>query len=132
MNGYKTNILLYDGYCNLCNGMADFAARRDRKQIIRFVSLHSASGQEWLKKCNIPVDDYRSMVYIKEGKCYFIRSTAVLHILRDLGGLWQLGYYFIFLPVSWRDAVYNFVARTRYLIFGKSIKCMVNHADTPS
>ena len=64
------------------------------------------------------------MVYIKENK-YYTRSSAVLNILKDLGGGWSLFYGFIIVPEFIRDFFYNVIARIRYRIFGKKVSCLI-------
>jgi predicted DCC family thiol-disulfide oxidoreductase YuxK len=124
MHPDKTKILLFDGACNLCSGIMQFIRKRDPERIFRLVPLQSESGQAWLKKFDLPVNDFKSLVYIKDGKRYLLRSTAVLHVLKDLGGIWKLAYGFIILPESWRDIIYNLIAKTRYILFGKGINCI--------
>ncbi|HRP80741.1 MAG TPA: DCC1-like thiol-disulfide oxidoreductase family protein, partial [Flavobacteriales bacterium] len=35
------HLLLFDGVCNLCNGLVQFIARRDRRNRFRFIPLQS-------------------------------------------------------------------------------------------
>jgi predicted DCC family thiol-disulfide oxidoreductase YuxK len=49
-----------------------------------------------------------------------VRSDAFLHILRRLGGWWKiLAALVSVVPRPVRDAVYDFVARVRFRIFGR-------------
>jgi predicted DCC family thiol-disulfide oxidoreductase YuxK len=57
-------------------------------------------------------------VYIKNGRTS-LRSSAVLHILKDLGGTWQILYVFIIVPPFIRDFFYRLIAHNRYRLFGK-------------
>ena len=77
-----------------------------------------------LRKLNLSTHHFDTFVYIR-GDQYFVRSAAVLNVIREFGGLWKLGYVFIIIPRFLRDAVYNLVARTRYRIFGRRETCMV-------
>lgn len=46
------------------------------------------------------------------------RSAAVLHILKQLGGIWKcLGMAGSIVPSSLRDVVYKIIARVRHRIF---------------
>jgi len=117
-------VLLYDGICHLCNGLVRFVIRWDRKKTIRFASLQSDRGQSFLKDREMPTDDFDTLVYIKEGK-YYVRSTAVLEVLKDMGGFWRVVYILIILPICLRDPVYRLVARLRYRLFGKSDQCTI-------
>jgi predicted DCC family thiol-disulfide oxidoreductase YuxK len=117
-------ILLFDGVCNLCNHTVQFVIKRDTKAKFRFASLQSVSGQNLLKKFGLPLDDFDSFVLIKGDK-YYLRSTAGLHVLKELGGIWKFFYALIIFPRPLRDFVYNLVARTRYKTFGKSDSCII-------
>jgi len=118
------SILLFDGVCNLCNSTVQFVIKRDKKAKIRFTSLQSEKGQVILKKFNLPTEDFNTAVYVRGDKCY-LKSSAVLYILRDLGGFWQIFFVFIIFPKFLRDAIYAFTARNRYRWFGRQESCML-------
>lgn len=124
----ENHILLFDGVCNLCNGIVLFTIKRDPKAKFKFASLQSKIGQSLLKKFGLPTDDFHSFVYINGDKC-FLRSSAGLHVLKELGGFWKLSYGFIIIPKVIRDFIYNIIAKTRYKIFGKRDNCMIPTAD---
>ena len=124
MTKNEKNIVLFDGVCNLCNRLIRFIIKRDPKAIFRFAALQSKAGQEILIQMKLPKNDMDSVVYINEGE-YFFRSSAILHILHDLGGVWKLFYVLIVIPSFCRDFIYSIVARTRYKVFGKKETCMV-------
>ncbi len=117
-------ILLFDGVCNLCNGTVQFLIKRDREGKFKFASLQSDVAKELLKAYGLSPDAFDSFVYLKNGRSYQ-RSTAALHVLKDLGGLWKLFYGFIILPAPFRDLVYNLIARNRYRVFGRRDSCMI-------
>jgi len=116
-------ILLFDGYCNLCSRLVNFIIKRDKKAKFLFVSLQSATGQSLLKKFGLPGDDFDSVVYIRGDK-YYLKSSAILHILKELGGIWKLFFIFIIIPHFIRDFIYKIIAKTRYRIFGRHDSCM--------
>lgn len=117
-------IILFDGLCNLCNGSVQFIIKRDRLEVFKFASLQSEIGQSLLKQYGIQNDKIDSIVYIKDDKC-LICSSAVLNILKDLGGIWRLWYGFIIIPKCIRDSAYNAIAKSRYKVFGKRESCMI-------
>lgn len=124
MSNNEGHILLFDGVCNLCNSIVQFTIKRDPKEKFKFASLQSESGQALLKKFGLPTNDFDSFVFINGDK-YFLKSSAGLHVLKELGGLWKLFYVFIIFPRPLRDFIYNIIAKTRYKIFGKRHTCMV-------
>jgi predicted DCC family thiol-disulfide oxidoreductase YuxK len=112
------NILLFDGFCILCSRLVNFITKRDKKAKFLFISLQSASGQALLKKFGLPTDNFDSVVYISSDK-YFLKSSAILHLLKELGGIWKLFFVFIIVPNFIRDFIYKIIAKTRYKIFGR-------------
>jgi len=120
----ETYVLLFYGACNLCINVVNFTIKRDSKEKIKFAALQSESGQALLKKFGLPTNDFDSFVFII-GEKYFLKSSAGLHVLRELGGVWKLFYAFIIFPGPFRDFIYNMVAKTRYRIFGKRDACII-------
>ena len=61
-----------------------------------------------------------SVVVLTTDGALLVRSDAFLHILRRLGGGWsRLAAVISVVPRRIRDAVYDFIARVRYRVFGK-------------
>lgn len=120
--------LLFDGVCNLCNRVVIFIIRKDKKAKIKFAPLQSPAGEFYLKKHNLSIDVIDSIVYMKEDRL-LLKSSAVLHLFKDLGDGWSLIYGLIIMPKFLRDYLYDIIARRRYSIFGKTEKCMVPSPD---
>jgi predicted DCC family thiol-disulfide oxidoreductase YuxK len=117
-----THILLYDGICNLCNSLVRFISKKFRNGVILFYPLQSAEGNSLLKRYGLPADDFDTVVYIRGGK-YYLKSSAILHIMKELGGFWKGFYIFILVPVFIRDFIYTLIAKSRYMIFGRQDSC---------
>jgi predicted DCC family thiol-disulfide oxidoreductase YuxK len=111
-------VILFDGVCNLCAGSVRFVIARDSRRQFRFASLQSASAQRLLGSR----DRLESMVLVADGKVYR-KSTAALLIARRLDGLWPLLCAFLVIPKFLRDAVYDWIGRRRYRMFGKRDVC---------
>ena len=120
----KKSILLFDGVCNLCNGVVQFVIKRDQKDKFVFAALQSNAGQALLKKQNLPTDDFESFILV-ENDIVYNKSTAALRVAKSLGSGWQLLYAFIIVPKFIRDFVYTLVANSRYKVFGKRDNCIV-------
>lgn len=124
MDKNRRKIILFDGVCNLCNGTVQFLIKRDPDVQFSFASLQSEKGQALLKEYDLPTSDFKTFVYIREDR-YFLKSSAALQVLKDLGGLWQLFYLFIVIPHPIRDYLYGIIVKNRYRWFGKRDSCMV-------
>ena len=124
METHKHPILLFDGVCNVCDSSINFIIKRDKEGKYRYASLQSETGQELLKKFNLPTNDFDSFVYV-DGDSYYTKSSGALKVLKGLGGLWSIFYAFIIIPKPIRDAVYSLIAQNRYKWFGKKDECMI-------
>jgi predicted DCC family thiol-disulfide oxidoreductase YuxK len=111
-------LVLYDGYCALCNRSVQFLQARQREGAIAYASLQSARGQAILSKHKLPAKEFDSLVLYEDGKIY-LRSTAALRLLRHLRIPWPLLYALILVPPFLRDPIYNLIAHNRYRWFGR-------------
>jgi len=123
-NQSKPIVLLIDGHCNMCHGLAKFVVGRDKRAVFRFASLQSELGRRLLKEGAMPEDALETFVMVDNGK-YYTKSTAALRIGRKLGWPWSVAYPAIVVPRFVRDRVYRFVARRRYRWFGRSESCLL-------
>ena len=116
-------ILLYDGYCALCNGWVAFLLKVDPRGPLRFAALSGTTGKTLVKK-HPELSDIDSLVLI-EGPTATIRSSAVLRIFRYLGGFWRIFLVGSLIPREIRDSLYDVVAYWRYRAFGRYDACPV-------
>jgi len=126
-------IVLYDGVCGLCNRLVQFLLKRDQHDHFRFASLQSNFGQEILKRHGAdPLDldtFYIVLNYGQASECLLARSDGVVYALTHLDGIWKFARGAKILPKALRDALYNFVARHRYQVFGKHEACMLPKSE---
>ena len=121
-------IIAFDGVCNLCNGTVDFVISRDRRKKFRFLSLQSEAGRRILKRAGMPSDELATVLLVERDRVS-TKSTAILRILRSLGGVWKLAGILLIIPRPLRDAVYDWIARHRYGWFGQRNTCRVPSAE---
>ena len=119
-----SNIVLFDGVCNLCSGSVQFILKRDVKGVFKFASLQSSFGQQQLDNFKIDKNILHSIILLR-GDQFFQRSDAALEIAKQLGGAWSVLYIFKILPRFFRDSIYNLIARNRYRLFGKKDECWI-------
>lgn len=120
----KTDIILFDGICNLCNGLVNFIIKRDPNGKYKFAALQSESGKNLLLKIGLPTTKLDTLIVVS-GDTYYTKSTAALRISRELTGHYSLLYPLIKLPRPFRDGIYKIIVKMRYRIFGKRNSCMV-------
>jgi predicted DCC family thiol-disulfide oxidoreductase YuxK len=124
MNKENTHIVLFDGECNLCNGVVQFIIRHDGKNAFRFASLQSDFGRAVSAQYNLPQDSFETFIYLDDDAVHF-KSSAALKIARHLGYPYRVLYAFIILPRFIRDGVYMMVSRNRHKLFGSNASCML-------
>ncbi|MEA1880435.1 MAG: DCC1-like thiol-disulfide oxidoreductase family protein [Campylobacterota bacterium] len=115
----KQNIIIFDGVCGLCNSAVGLLVKLDKKNLFRYTSLQG----KYVKSLEID-DAVDSIIFYKDEKIFY-RSTAILKICKELGGVWYLTQAFYIIPQFIRDFIYDIIAKYRYKIFGKVEQCSV-------
>jgi predicted DCC family thiol-disulfide oxidoreductase YuxK len=120
-------IIIFDGYCALCSGSAQFVLRHDRQARYRLLPAQSRLGHALYVHYGLDPKDYETNILIAGGIAWF-KSEGSLRIAEGLCLPWSLVGIFRILPRPWRDRLYGFVARNRLRIFGKRAACFVPEA----
>ena len=112
--------VFFDGVCGLCNATVDLLLRADRHHRLLFASLQ---GETAHARLGLPADAPLDTLVLLDAQGRHDRSSAVLRIAYYLGGPWHALAVFWLVPRPVRDAVYQFIARHRYVWFGKRATC---------
>lgn len=115
-------VVLFDGVCNLCNGVVNWLLDHDRHERLRFASLQSEAGQQLLRERGEDPSRLDSVILVTRDRVYD-KSGAVLRLGRALGGFWSVGVVALVVPAFLRNVVYDLVAARRYAWFGKRDAC---------
>jgi len=121
------NIIIFDGECNFCNFCVRFVIKHDINKNFLFASSNSKYAKEKLKTLNIPNISDKSLVLLKSNK-YYIKSDAILEILRDLKYLHKFSILISFLPTPFINFIYDIIANYRKKIFHKNI-CKISDIE---
>lgn len=115
----RGKVVLFDGVCGMCNASVDFILRQDRYEKFLFSPL-----QGEFAKIQVPqeCEDLNTIIYWRNGNV-LRRSSAVLRILVDLGGVWVIVWPLLLIPSFLRDLAYRVIANNRHLISKKRIVC---------
>ena len=120
-------LVLYDGVCGLCNRLVAFLLRRDRGDQFRFAPLQSEFAQTLLHRYGLNPNDFDTVVVLADfqqpSERALTRSQAALWAIGQLGGLWRMFVIAKLVPLRLREAIYRFIARRRYQVFGKYETC---------
>lgn len=110
-------IIIFDGICGLCNSSVNILIKLDKQKLFQYTSLQG----EFVKTLEIQAN-IDSIIFYNNGSLYY-KSTAILEILKSLGGIWALINVLYIIPRVVRDTIYDIIARYRYNIFGKRESC---------
>ncbi len=127
-------VLLYDGDCGLCNASVGFVLRHERQHTLRFAALQSPFGTA-VRARHPELNGIDSVVWFDPGhggasETTFVRSEAALRVAEYLGGGWRLALAARVIPLRWRDAMYDVIARYRKQIPGVSHSCILPGPET--
>lgn len=117
-------IVFFDGTCHLCHRSVRFIIRRDKRRKFRFAPLQGITARQLLGLQPAEQENPDSLLLLEAGKLHR-ESGAVLHIARQLPGIWKLSIILFIIPAPLRNVLYRFVARRRYRWFGQSAQCML-------
>ena len=121
-------VLLFDGVCNLCNGLIQWIIPRDPAGKLKFAPLQSELGTAIQQRHGLDPTDLDSVLLV-EGPKLYTKSTAAIRVAEILGWPYLLLRAGRPLPRTLRDRIYDFVADNRYDWFGKKDQCMVPDED---
>jgi predicted DCC family thiol-disulfide oxidoreductase YuxK len=120
-------LVLYDGVCGMCNRLVAFLLRHDRNDRFRFAPLQSPAAQTLFWRYGLDPKDFDTVVVIADfgqaSERALTRSAAALLSLDQVGGVWRLAGLGKLIPLALREALYKFIARHRYRVFGKYDVC---------
>ncbi|MDG1397208.1 MAG: DCC1-like thiol-disulfide oxidoreductase family protein [Polaribacter sp.] len=118
-------LILFDGVCNLCNNSVLKVIKYDKKNSFVFTALQSETGNKVTNYLNIDIKKIDSIILYEPGISYNIKSTAALKVMKHFGGIWQITQMGLIFPESFRNHIYDFIAKNRYKWFGKKESCMI-------
>ncbi|MFH4968250.1 DCC1-like thiol-disulfide oxidoreductase family protein [Gaetbulibacter sp. M240] len=118
-------LILFDGFCNLCNRSIQYVIKYDKKDQFLFTALQSETGKYLIDKFNIDTTKTDSVILYNPKRGIDTKSTAALKIAYQLGFLHRIWCVFFIIPPFIRNLIYDFIAKNRYKWFGKKDACMI-------
>lgn len=110
--GGEGPVLFFDGDCSFCSRWIDFVLRWEKVPRLRFCASQSAPAKSLLSTEELALTPH-TILLRQDGKTY-LRSDAVLLVLRQLRWLFPMGYLGALVPRVPRDWLYDLVARNRH------------------
>ena len=125
-------VLLYDGYCGLCNRAVQWVLRHDPAGEFRFAPLDDRFAVA-VRDRHPELLGVDSLVLVRPcadgGEEVLVRSRAVLAVAGRLKGWRWLAAVGQGVPLRLRDWVYDRVARSRTRWFGRLDRCPIPTAE---
>ena len=117
-------IIVFDGECIFCSGWVNFVLRHDKQGRYRFLTAQSPLGEALYRHYGLDSRNYETNMLIDDGLA-FLKSEGSLRMAAGLGFPFSLVSVLRLIPRSWRDPLYELVARNRYRIGGRRNACFV-------
>jgi predicted DCC family thiol-disulfide oxidoreductase YuxK len=127
-------ILLFDGTCGFCARSVQFVLRHEgKRRTLRFASLQSGAGTD-VRRRHPELEHLDSVVWVEPSdaahESVYVRSRAVLRVLRYLGGGWPvLAWVGAIVPRFVRDWMYDVVAGHRHQLTRDGPACFIPDPD---
>ncbi|WP_066218075.1 thiol-disulfide oxidoreductase DCC family protein [Formosa haliotis] len=123
--GVNTNLVLFDGICNLCDSSVQFVIKHDKNNHFSFTTLQGETGKSIIEKFKINPSDTDSILLLTPNNKLYTKSSAALRIASKLNFPINLMAVFLIVPKPLRDVVYDYIAKNRYKWYGKKTACMI-------
>ena len=117
-------LIVFDGVCVLCSGLARFVLQRDRDFVFRLTTAQSPVGQALFRHYGLDTETLATNLVLIDGTAYSKLDT-VAAVGRRLGGGWRLLSMLRLIPRPVGDWLYDGIARNRYHLFGRYGRCVL-------
>ena len=124
----ENEIIIYDGICILCNFFMRFILKKDKSLNFKATTLQS----NYTIKNYPQVTKVDSVALVLKNGVILQKSRAVYYILKKVKTLFLIRVLIFILPSFFSDLVYDLVAKTRYMIFGRHDSCPIFEDDLNS
>ncbi|MHA7055669.1 thiol-disulfide oxidoreductase DCC family protein [Aquimarina sp. M1] len=119
------SVIIFDGECNLCNGVVGWLLKFAPKDLFHFVPFQSPKGQEFLKKQGFPIKQLDTVILIDKNGVH-THSDGFLKIIAKIPKWKRVAALLAFVPRMIRDGIYKLASRNRVKWFGQSQSCTIN------
>jgi predicted DCC family thiol-disulfide oxidoreductase YuxK len=116
-------VVLFDGYCHLCDRSVQFVLDHDRRRVFRFAPSQSPGAAPFLARCGL--GSAPGTIVFVERDSWSVRSSAAIRMARRLGLPWSLATIALIVPAPLRDVAYRVIARNRLRWFGQRDTCRI-------
>ena len=119
------DIIIFDGECNLCNGVVGWLLKFAPEDLFSFVAFQSPYGQELLLKHGFPTQRLDTVILI-DNDGLKTHSDGFLRIVSKIPKWQRVSALLAFIPRLIRDYIYKTASRNRLKWFGSSNSCTIS------
>ncbi|WP_378180744.1 thiol-disulfide oxidoreductase DCC family protein [Aquimarina sp. SS2-1] len=119
------SVIIFDGECNLCNGVVGWLMKFAPKNLFHFIPFQSPQGQQLLEKYGFPTLQLDTVILIDENYPH-THSDGFLRIVSKIPKWKRVAALLAFIPRMIRDGIYKTASRNRVKWFGQSQSCTIN------
>ncbi len=119
------DIIIFDGECNLCNGVVGWLLNFAPKNLFHFTPFQSPEGQALLRQHGFPTQQLDTVILIDEDGLK-THSDGFLKIIAKIPKWQRVAALLAFIPRLIRDGIYKLASRNRVKWFGKSSSCSIS------
>ena len=123
------SVIIFDGECNLCNGVVGWLLRFAPSEIFQFTPFQSKTGQALLLEHGFPTDNLETVILIDEQGVH-THSDGFLRIVAKIPRWKRVAALLAFIPRIIRDTFYKMASKNRVKWFGKSNSCSISFQRT--
>ena len=119
------DIIIFDGECNLCNGVIGWLLKFAPQDLFNFVAFQSPKGQELLIKYGFPTQKLDTVILIDQDGLK-THSDGFLKIVSKIPKWQRVAALLAFIPRLIRDYIYRTASKNRLKWFGASNICTIS------
>ena len=121
----QKDIIIFDGECNLCNGVVGWLMNFAPKDLFQFVAFQSSYGQSLLLDYGFDTDRLDTVILIDD-KGVNTHSDGFIRIISKMPKWKLVASLLAFIPRMIRDYIYKTASRNRIKWFGQSKSCTID------
>ena len=105
------DIIIFDGECNLCNGVVGWLLKFAPAELFSFVAFQSPKGQQLLTENGFPTEQLDTVILIDNAGLH-THSDGFLRVVSKIPKWQRVAALLAFIPRLIRDGVYKTASKT--------------------
>ena len=119
------DIIIFDGECNLCNGVVGWLLKFAPQELFSFVPFQSPKGQAYLKQYGFDTQSLDTVILIDQNGVH-THSDGFLRVVGKIEKWKRVAALLAFIPRMIRDYIYKTASKNRVRWFGNSNSCAIS------